>query len=184
MNPDFKPDEIESAAQAAWNARDAYRVNEDAWVTTGALATSRELHTATLLANGDVLVAGGLGNAATTLRSAERYDAVRSTWQSAGSLGTGRFLHTATLLPTGEVLIVGGFGDFNIYASVEIYDAAANSWRAGASLETARYQHRATLLPDGRVLVTGGHDLLRKSAFAVAIRGKADIAFCGAHVGL
>ncbi len=73
---------------------------------TGSLATARADHTATLLPNGKVLVAGG---SSCVLASAELYDPASGTWTATGSLATARDLHTATLLPNGKVLVAGGF---------------------------------------------------------------------------
>src|SRR6478736_1712490 len=68
------------------------------FVVTGSLATARSGHTATLLPNGKVLVAGGFdGNS--ILRSAELYDPANGTWSATGSLASARAYHTATLLP-------------------------------------------------------------------------------------
>src|SRR5206468_8950156 len=74
---------------------------------TGTLATARQVHTATLLPNGKVLVAGGLGPSG-DLASAELYDPASGTWSATGSLVTVRYGHTATLLPNGKVLVAGG----------------------------------------------------------------------------
>ena len=79
------------------------------WTKTGSLATARASHTATLLPNGKVLVAGG---GVPRLASAELYDPASGTWTATGSLATARYAHTATLLPNGKVLVAGG-GDSN-----------------------------------------------------------------------
>ena len=77
------------------------------WTRTGSLNWGRELHTATLLSNGEVLAAGGkLG--AHTLASAELYDPVTGTWTVTDSLDTDRDIHAATLLDNGRVLVAGG----------------------------------------------------------------------------
>ena len=73
---------------------------------TGSMATARCLHTATLLPNGKVLVAGGVDG---VLSSAELYDPASGTWSATGSMGTARDYHTATLLPNGQVLVAGGY---------------------------------------------------------------------------
>src|SRR4029077_14156596 len=67
---------------------------------TGSLNTARSSHTATLLPNGKVLVAGGQGTGV-VFTSAELYDPASGTWTATGSLNTARVLHTATLLPNG-----------------------------------------------------------------------------------
>src|SRR5207249_4277027 len=71
--------------------------------TTGSLATARDNHTATLLSNGKVLVAGGFNGG--SLASAELYDPATGTWTATGSLSAARKSHTATLLPNGKVLV-------------------------------------------------------------------------------
>ena len=77
------------------------------WSGTGSLGTARQLHTATLLPSGKVLVAGGNGGTG-YLRSAELYDPATGSWSGTSSLGTYRAYHTATLLSSGQVLAAGG----------------------------------------------------------------------------
>jgi N-acetylneuraminic acid mutarotase len=128
---------------------------------TGSLATARENHTATLLSNGKVLVAGGDTGVAVNLRSAELYDPASGTWTATGSLATARGKHTATLLPNGKVLVVGGHGNngnSDVLASAELYDPASGTWTATGSLATARELHTATLLPNGKVLIAAGEN--------------------------
>jgi hypothetical protein len=76
------------------------------WTATGSLGTARYGHTATLLPNGKVLVAGGYSDWH-SLSSAELYDP--ASWDVDGDrqLGTARFAPTATLLPSGNVLVAG-----------------------------------------------------------------------------
>ena len=85
------------------------------WTTTGSMQTGRFDHTATLLPNGKVLVAGGFGTNSITLAmaSAELYDPASGTWTTTGSLNTARDFHTATLLPNGKVLVAGGYDNSN-----------------------------------------------------------------------
>jgi hypothetical protein len=120
--------------------------------------TGRYLHTATLLTNGKVLVAGGLALGGGFLTDAELYDPTSSSWASAAALNLGRSRHTATLLPNGEVLVAGGLTDNtgNGVASTEIYNPTNNSWTYGASMVSARWFHTATLLSSGKVLVAAG----------------------------
>src|SRR5262249_16659472 len=75
---------------------------------TGSLAIARTVHTATLLSNGKVLVAGGFDTNGVALASAKLYDPANGTWSATGSLGSARAGHTATLLPNGKVLVAGG----------------------------------------------------------------------------
>jgi hypothetical protein len=129
------------------------------WDFTGSLNTARYLHTATLLADGKVLVVGGR-NPDISFASAELYDPATGNWTPTGSLTTGRYLHTATLLADGKVLVAGGYlRSSGPLASAELYDPATGIWTLTGSLHTARYFHTATLLPDGEVLVVGGADV-------------------------
>src|SRR5438128_11789768 len=105
---------------------------------TGSLATTRYLHTATLLPNGKVLVAGGFDSSYVASASAELYDPASGTWTATGSLATARESHTATLLPNGKVLVAGGY-----LASAELYDPASETWTPTGSLATARGYHTA-----------------------------------------
>ncbi len=117
---------------------------------------ARAGHTATLLPNGKVLVAGGADSQTHYLASAELYDPASNTWSAAGNLSTARVFATATLLPSGKVLVAGGFNGVDSVANADLYDPANNSWSAAASLASARTFHTATLLPNGNVLVAGG----------------------------
>ena len=92
------------------------------FVTTGSLNTARQYHTATLLPNGKVLVAGGYNGA--YLSSAELYDPAIGAWAPTGALAAMRELHTATLLPDGKVLATGGYTNppSGEVASSELYD--------------------------------------------------------------
>ena len=128
------------------------------WSPTGNLRTARDIHTATLLPNGLVLVAGGLNSHSVESRSAELYDPATGTWTVTGSLNEGRFYYPATLLPNGKVLVEGGDGLSGERASAELYDPATGIWTRTGSLNVARQLHSATLLPDGKVLVAGGFD--------------------------
>ncbi|OYV72915.1 MAG: hypothetical protein B7Z74_04740, partial [Deltaproteobacteria bacterium 21-66-5] len=119
------------------------------------MTTARQLHTATPLANGKVLIAGGQDNSSTILSSAEIYSAASGVFATTGPMTTAREQHTATRLPSGDVLITGGKGA-SILASAEIYSAASGVFATTGSMVTARYFHSAVLLPNGKVLVAGG----------------------------
>ncbi len=137
-----------------------------AWRATGGLRIGRAGHTATLLHDGRVLVAGGSGAAALT---AELYDPVVGTWSRTGDLRRPRLGHTATLLADGRVLVAGSVVPSPggvIARSSEIYDPATGSWTLAASLRHGHAGHTATLLRDGRVLVAGGSEVAASRALA------------------
>jgi hypothetical protein len=87
------------------------------------MATARRLHTATLLSNGRVLIAGGEPGSG-ALATAEVYDPASGTFSPTGSMATERSEHTATLLSNGRVLIAGGNGGSvgDARASAELYE--------------------------------------------------------------
>lgn len=126
------------------------------FVTTGSMNVNRIWHTATLLDNGKVLVAGAL-NGIYRLASAELYDPSTSTWTSTGSLNVARCLHTATLLNNGKVLVVAGEGGGDP-VSAELYDPATGIWSNTGNMNVARSVPTATLLNNGEVLVAGGQN--------------------------
>ncbi len=145
-----------------------------AFSVTGRLAHERFGHTATLLRNGQVLIAGGhsgqitgLGPSVpsvffTGMTSAELYDPEAGGFQKTGSLLTAHYLHTATMLTNGRVLIAGGWNSVGPapvgIRDAEIYDPVARQFVAVAPLLLPRLDQTATLLPNGWVLIAGGID--------------------------
>lgn len=125
---------------------------------TGSMSTSRAGHTATLLGNGRVLVAGGWSSVDGLLTSAELYDPVAGTWMFTGSMSVPRQDAAAVLLNDGRVLVTGGYhGQGTTTSVVEIYDPATGSWTVTGPLLASRVNHSMVKLPDGRVLVVGGY---------------------------
>lgn len=131
----------------------------DTWTPTGSMVETRRDHTATLLENGRVLIAGWSENA-------ELYDPVTGTFSFAGETLFNHFQgSTATRLLDGRVLIVGGNGD---QTSAEIYDPATETFTQTGSLNEVHSYHTATRLPDGRVLIAAGQDSTGPQSHAVA----------------
>lgn len=126
------------------------------WVSTGRMATAHAGHTASLLANGKVLVVGG-GEGDRRIATAELYDPASGTWSPAGQLARARALHAAITLPDRRVLVIGGDDGQTALTSTELYDPTANNWRAGPPMAEGRAGHTATLLANGKVLVVGGY---------------------------
>jgi N-acetylneuraminic acid mutarotase len=135
------------------------------WTAIAPLQTARRLHSATLLANGKVLVVGGITGSpqfpAPGLGTAELYDPGAGTWSTTGSLHVPRWGHTATLLADGKVLVAGGstvrFGQsLKALHSAELYNPSDGTWTDAASMTDARSGHAAVVLDNGFVLVCGG----------------------------
>ena len=125
--------------------------------TIGTMNSTRHLHTASLLSDGTVLVAGGLDNTGAALSTAEVFDPnTQSFAVTKGAMGSARYVHTATLLTDKTVLLVGGNDGTNALATAEVYDPAAGTFSPTGSLGTARQSHTATILGNGTVVVAGG----------------------------
>ncbi len=121
------------------------------------MISMRQLHTATLLPDGKVLIAGG-GDLDVVLDSAELFDPATGSFSGTGSMTTPRGGHEATLLNDGKVLITGGRGGrgLNVLSSAELYDPATRRFTPAGEMKIPRESHRATLLNNGKVLITGG----------------------------
>ena len=137
------------------------------FTAVGSMNTARSNHTATLLGNGKVLIAGGW-DGSRILGSAELYDPVTRTFVSTGSMVTPRYGHSATLLADGRVLIAGGISsrpddpNRTFVFAAEIYDPSTGVFMAtgdmsslSGGLSTFYSESKTTLIPDGRVFLAG-----------------------------
>ncbi|MDQ2733330.1 MAG: hypothetical protein M3Y56_16905 [Armatimonadota bacterium] len=142
------------------------------FVRTGSMTTVRAGHTATLLPNGKVLIAGGrrdiVGVRVTSIHfnTAELYDPATGKFTRTGSMSNARSSHTATLLRNGNVLIAGGVGISGRVSLAELYNPITGAFTPTADMITARDSHTATLLNNGKVLITGGDNALGTLATA------------------
>jgi hypothetical protein len=128
-----------------------------AFTAGGDMTTARSGHTATLLGNGRVLIAGGW-DGHQTLASAELYDPTTRTFAITGSMTTPRYVHSATLMADGRVLIAGGVGAVQYTNTAEIYDPSTGAFTNTGDLILGAFGGPTTLLPDGRVLVAAGNN--------------------------
>jgi hypothetical protein len=139
-------------------------------IETGSMILPRCLASATLLKNGDVLIAGGIGTEPPSrcdtrdcdgLTSAELYHPPSGIFEAVGNMLNGRSSHTATLLANGKVLIAGGFmsgrGSGYSLAEAELYDPESRNFSQTGSMHFGRADQEASLLRDGHVLIEGGH---------------------------
>lgn len=123
------------------------------FTATGNMTVARTGHTASLLADGRVLIFGGT-TAGTP--SAEFYDPATGTFAPAPAPLSSRSGHTATVLTSGKVLFTGGRDSSGTLASAEMYDPSTNAFTAVGNMAEQRSLHTATLLPNGKVLIAGG----------------------------
>ena len=125
------------------------------WSASGKMHQARFDQTATLLADGMVLVAGGEGTLR-ALSSAELFDPTTATWSDAAAMLEPRARHQAVRMPDGRVLVAGGYGANGITGSAEIYDPGNATWTTAGQMSVARDRFALVVLPDGRVVALGG----------------------------
>jgi hypothetical protein len=149
------------------NAAELYDLNTRSFLLNASSRTPRYGHTAVLLPNEKILMAGGK-NGSTILRSSEIYDPVEQEFTpTAGMMISERYRHTSTLLANGKVLLAGGQNSISISSTAELYDPLTGSFASTAgSMGSPRDAHTATLLQDGKVLIAGGLDGMAVSATA------------------
>jgi hypothetical protein len=126
----------------------------------------RRNHVMTSLADGRVLVTGGIqlrGTGFGATPHVEVFDPVTGAFAAVGAMGTGRWRHTATRLADGRVLVVGGRDnnctigcEWHALRTAELFDPATGAFEPTGSLTWSRFAHGAALLPDGRVAIFGG----------------------------
>ena len=126
---------------------------------TGSMHNARIAHSATLLLDGRVLVAGGRG--AEVNASAELYDPKTGTFRETGRMITARYKHTSGLLPDGRVLLAGGSDERDwqgTLSSAEVYDPQRGTFSSTTPLNDARFKLPAVAvqLRSGQLLVAGG----------------------------
>lgn len=140
------------------------------WTAVGSLGTARTAHTATLLPNGNVLVAGGQDSTFSATASTEQFSPASKTFSAGHAMLSARAYHTATARG-GSVYLIGGFGPSGEVKQTDVFGGAWFS--AGASLNDARDSHTATLLPNGDILVAGGEDAAQVGTTSVEVLGAA-----------
>jgi len=138
-----------------------YDPASDSWATTGSLGAPRAYHTATLLGNGRVLVAGGGANGVLSLDSAQVYDPGSGDFGATSTMERRRAGPAAALLSDGRVLVAGGADTNSLHDTAELYDPASNRWGSAGVMNRYRgfgfFGTRVFAVPlaSGKVLVGG-----------------------------
>jgi hypothetical protein len=148
-----------SKVDATKSATAIVTVGNTGFTLTGSSTNVRFDHTATLLGNGQVFIAGGCSTNDwdySLVDQTELFNPATGTFQSGDKLA--RCGHTATLLQNGDVLFAGGIVDApDFTATAELLKAGNGSLQPTGSMRVGRYSHTATVLQDGRVLISGGY---------------------------
>lgn len=129
-----------------------YDPESNSWSDAGVQSVTRSMPSMTLLADGQLLLAGGSNE-----KSAELYDPQTRTWTPTASMSVARRAHAAVLMHDGRVLVASGFNNSSgEVPSAEIYDPVAGTWSPAAPPLVPRHYASMNLLPDGRLLLAGG----------------------------
>jgi WD40 repeat protein len=165
----------------AFVSAELYNPATNNFSATGSMFAPRTWHTATILNDGKVLVAGGSPAVDSTidtitgsgtglpigaLPNAELFTVSNGEFTgNPGSMNAARTEHTASLIKgcscslEGQVLLAGGIDESGTtLTSAEVFDEATGAFTVTGSMNVARHNHTATTLSDGRVLITGGVD--------------------------
>jgi hypothetical protein len=148
----------------ALNTAELYDPASGTFTALPNMTLDRVYHTATLLPNGKVLIAGGFSDTAFISNSAELFDPASETFTRVpGTMIVWRGYHTATLLQNGKVLIAGGYQGNGLESRAELFDPASGTFTPTVPMDVILYNHTATLLPNGKVLIAGGFEQLTLS---------------------
>jgi hypothetical protein len=151
------------------NTSEIFYPDTGQFLETLPMISSRSNHTAIMLPDGRVFVAGGFGPSDVITPTAEIYISTEGRWMSVapmpGVAGTcERAIHATVQLKDGRIMLIGGINQTGVLDSVAFYTPATNSWVCSGAfpaidaMPTPLRSHSATLLSDGRVLVAGGND--------------------------
>jgi hypothetical protein len=151
---------------ASTASAEIYDPKNGVWSILPPMSVARVHHTATLLPDGEVLIAGGattyFGEAGSVTASAEIFNPHSNSWRVIAPMSHPRYVGGAALLNDGRVLVAGGWyattSSDPSHQTAEIYDPATDRWTAAAPMANARAEFGLVALPDGRVLAAGGVD--------------------------
>ncbi len=147
--PSFE-DYVDSNGNGVLNGSDPVDVGTEQVI---ALPVALCNSSSTLLLDGRVLLAGGMGQAALL------FDPASNAILDGGQMTAARSNPQAALLPDAGVLIAGdGQGDLPLLQTAELFDPNSATFRQTGSMNALHAFAPATSLQDGGVLIAGGFD--------------------------
>ncbi|HVZ74983.1 MAG TPA: kelch repeat-containing protein [Polyangia bacterium] len=142
-----------------------YNQTSGTWAATDSVPTTgtgRAYHTAVVLNDGTVFVAGGYRDGTNVTNTSAIYTPSTGHWTNKAQLTTARGRHAATVLTTGEVVVTGGLSGSTTITAVEVYrptGANANTWfQANSPTSARRASHQSVRMQSGDVMIIGGRD--------------------------
>jgi hypothetical protein len=143
-------------AQPACHAVEVFTPSSARWETLLQLKTARRFHTATLLPDGRVLIAGGQSGSATT-NAVDILDVANRQVVEAAWMQVPRFAHYAAYVPGVGAIALGGQNGARVLADVEVFDPTANLWRTLRPLRSPRENFMAVVEGQSLLLVGGAN---------------------------
>ncbi|MGL4858542.1 MAG: Kelch repeat-containing protein [Enterobacteriaceae bacterium] len=135
-----------------------YNLKNKTWRTTDRLHIARSNGSMIVLADGDVLLAGGFSDpyGGGTTNDAEVYDTLNGVWTETGDMVHPQYNNKLYRLPDGNILSAGGT-DIGVAPAVymEIFDLTTNAWRDAGTI-TGRNNMAVARLENGKILLAGG----------------------------
>src|SRR5262249_2830089 len=132
------------SAEFFTNTAEIYDPALDRFTPVGSMAVARGGHSAALLPDGRVLIAGGSNDPEVAPLGTEIFDPAPGQFSPAGDLQAARDSHAAVTLTDGRVLVIGGeappeaTGRSGVgVPATEIFDPSTGRWTAGPSLDPA-----------------------------------------------
>lgn len=126
------------------------------WIIIDSLEIERKGHTATILNDGRLLIAGG-DNSLGSISYCEVFNPITGQWSLTDSLFIKRGNHSAVLLPNGKVLVTGGGNLDSLYIfTCEVFDPAIENWDIVGVTSFPHHSHTSILLADSLILLVGG----------------------------
>jgi hypothetical protein len=153
----------------------AFRATASPRLLAGTLAPAASMleprsgHSATLLPNGKILIAGGMRRNQDFYKSAELYDPSTGKFAATGEMSERRVGLAAVLLRSGKVFVAGGWIGHGCTDVAELYDPTTGKFTVIGKMTARRGRPSATRLDDGDVLIAGGEERENESLASAEI---------------